>query len=213
MQQRARIRLGIFCLLASGILTVIGLYLRGPIIDQVTHTDAYVAGALASTHVYAWSLLIPSLVIQCFGWIALWAYVKDTPQEGLAFWGMVLSIIGNGLFLPFTGVIAFVSPAVAQLYIEGLPAAIGIVNSGLAGSFALPFLILSALTLLIGAILHSIVLWKSSLLPTWTALPYLWHALALTFIAPLSYAAEFSGGVCLLLTTAAITLNVWRQTK
>jgi hypothetical protein len=211
-QDAFRIRLGALALLASGVLSAVGLYLRGPIIDQATRPEAFSQAAVSPFHMAAWSLLLPSLVIQCFGFLALYAVVAHTPLDRLGFWGMVLSIAGNGLFLPFSGIIAFISPPVGQLYLGGQTNAIEIVNAGLAGLFAAPFFIGSALLLLVGSILVGLLLWRAPNLPRWTAIPYVLHALCLTFIAPYSYPLEFTGGILLLVSTAAIAWAIWQQT-
>lgn len=205
-----RVRAGISCLLASGILSVAGLHFRGPIVDQKSDPEAYVDNALLPTQPLAWAFLLPSLVLQPFGWLALWAFVRNTRHERAGFWGTVLSTAGNGFFLPAAGVIAFTSPAVGRLYRAGTKQAIDIADEGLAGRPALPFLMGSAALLVAGSFLHGLLLWRSPTLPRWTAVPYVWHALALTFVAPRSYAAERSGGVALLLTSAAITRAVWK---
>jgi len=205
-----RIRLGILCLLASGVLSVVGLRFRGPIVDQRSDPEAYVDNALLPTQPIAWSLLLPSLVLQPFGWLALWAFVRNTRHERAGFLGMVLSTAGNGFFLPAAGVIAFTSPAVGRLYRSGTKQAIVVADEGLAGRLALPFLMGSATLLVAGSGFHGILLWRSPKLPRWTAIPYVWHALALTFLAPRSYAAERSGAIALLLSSAAITRAVWK---
>mgnify|MGYP003438960035 CR=1 FL=1 len=71
------------------------------------------------------------LVIQLFGFIALYAYVKDTREDRLAFWGVMLSIAGNGLFLPSTGILAFADPTIARLVQAGNSEALAISASGI----------------------------------------------------------------------------------
>jgi len=208
----APIRLGALCLLASGVLSAVGLALRGPIINQAVDPQAFSTAAVSARHAAAWSLLLPSLCIQLFGFMALWAVVRGSRLEGLGLWQMVLSILGNALFLPFAGIIAFISPPIGQLYLGGTPAAMNVMNAGLAGGFATPFFILSAVLLLVGAILTGILLWRAPMLPTWTAIPYVLHALCLTFVAPFSYPLEFAGGLMLLATTIAITMAIWKCT-
>lgn len=210
---RTRTRLGIIFLFASGVLSVVGLQLRGPIIDQKTDPERFVAGALSPRHDAAWALLLTSLVLQPFGWFALWLHLRDAREERAVFWGTVLSTAGNGFFLPTAGVLAFTSPAVGRLYRAGTESAVEVADEGITGRLALPLLMGSAGLLVGGAALHSLALWRSPKLPRWTALPYLWHALALTFVAPRSYKAERSGGLALLLTSAAITRAVWRGTR
>lgn len=207
-----RIRLGALCFLASGILSMVGLIVRGPIIDQAVNPEAFSQAAVSSRHVLAWSMLLPSLVIQMFGFMGVFAFMARTKADRWAFHGMWMSVAGNGLFLPFAGIIAFITPAVARLYLAGQPEVIDIANAGLAGGFAMPFFILSAALLLIGSIAFSVAIWISGTLPKWSAVPYAIHALMLTFVAPFAYPLELTGGVLLLLTTAWITWAIWKQT-
>ncbi len=208
---RSRTRLGILWLLASGVLSVVGLQLRGPIVDQKVDPEGFVDGALSSRQPWAWALLLTSLVVQPFGWFALWGFVRETREERAGFWGTILSTAGNGFFLPTAGVIAFTSPAVGRLYRSGIPSALNIADDGITGRLSRPFLMGSAALLMVGSCLHGVVLWRSPKLPRWTAVPYVWHALALTFVAPRSYRAERSGGLALLVTSFAITRSVWRR--
>ena len=207
-----RIRVGMLGVLLPGVLSVIGLQLRGPIVDPEKFPDLFATVSLSTTHYAAWSLLLPSLVIQCFGWLALYHWLRDTAQERLAFWGTMLSMGGNLLFLPSVGVLAFISAEAAGLYTAGNQAALQIVVQGIQGPFALPFLMGSGLMLLAGVVLFTIVLWKSPKLPRWTAVPYLLHSLCLTIIAPQSYALERVGGLLLLIVSLAISIRVWRDT-
>ena len=101
---------------------------------------------------------------------------------------------------------AFAAPEVARLYVSGNTAVISVVQEGLGSEFVLWFLMGSAPPLFIGSLLFSILFWKSPLIPKWTAPVYFWHSIALTVFVPISYAAEFSGGVCLLLVAMALTV-------
>lgn len=205
-----RIKAGMACFALAGPLSVIGLYMRGPIIDQRFAPDAWAAGSATDSFALSWVFLLPNLIMQILGWIALWGAMRQSRFEGLAFWGMVLSIVGNGLFLPHTGVIAFVTPSLAELYLEGRTELVDVANQGLFGPLSLPFLIGSAFGLLAGAICHGLLVWREPSLPSWAALPYVLHALFLTFVAPHAYALEYTGGVLLLVSSAAIALAVWR---
>ena len=66
-----RVRLGLACLVASGVLSVIGLTLRGPIIDPGTAAEAFARGAASPSFAAAWFFLLLSLAVQGFGWLAL----------------------------------------------------------------------------------------------------------------------------------------------
>ena len=122
---------------------------------------------------------------------------------------MSLSILGNALFLPLAGVIAFATPEVGRLWLAGTTQALSVAQQGLVGPMALPFMIVSALLLLAGSVLIGLLLWRAPTLPRWTALPYVYHALALTFLARASYAAEYAGGLVLFVTSVAIARAAW----
>jgi hypothetical protein len=211
-----RIRLGMLCLLASGVLTVVGLTLRGPIVDPARFPAEFVAVSTSGTHYLAWSLLLPSLVIQCFGWLALYHWLRDSREERLAFWGTMLSIAGNLFFLPSVGVLAFLSEVASKAHAAGSPDALALVTAGIQGPFALPFLMGSGLTLLAGVVLFTVVLWRTPKLPRWIAPLYALHAVFLTVTAPQfqpwGYRLEKVGGALLLVVTAVIVARVWRDT-
>lgn len=207
-----RIRIGILCFLASGIFSAVGLPLRGPIVLPTANPQLWSDVALLSTHDLAWAILLPSLVIQLFGFLALYAFVKDTREDGLAFWGVMISIAGNALFLPSTGVLAFADPEIARQWQAGNAEVLAITTAPVEGALGGSILLGSGLLLLAGSALISVVLWRSPLLPRWTAIPYFIHALCLTIVALQSYLAEQLGGVLLLVITAAIALKVWQQT-
>jgi hypothetical protein len=209
-----RIRLGVAMLVLSGVMTIVGLALRGPnpVDGHGLDAAAFIAVSQASSHEWTWAILLLNLTLQIYAWMALWAFVRGTHEERAAFWGMVLSIAGNGLFLPIAGIVALTSPMVAELYLEGNEAVLGIVESAIFGPLALPLLVASAFALLFGAGLTAFVLWRSPLLPRWTAIPYFLHGLCLTFFAQVHYVLEFSGGPLLLASALGIAASVWRHT-
>ena len=210
-----RIRTGMVMFVVSGMLTIAGLALRGPnpVDGHGLDATAFVAVSLAPTHNFTWTFLLLNLTVQIFAWLALWAYLRETDQEPIAFWGMVLSIIGNGLFLPIAGIIALTAPMVAQLYQTGTPEALTIADSAIFGPLALPFLIMSAFALFFGAGLTALAIWRSATLPSWAAPLYFVHGLCLTFFAQVHYALEFSGGPLLFVSALAIAVAVWKNTS
>jgi hypothetical protein len=213
-RDRVRIRLGMVAFLLSGLLTIIGLWLRGPnpVDGHSLDAAAFVRVSLQPTHNLTWALLLTNLTLQIYAWIALWAFLRDSREEGLAFWGMVLSIAGNGLFLPIAGIIALTAPMVAELYAAGNTAALAIADGAIFGPLALPLLIASAFALLSGALLTALATWRSPLLPSWAVPLYALHALCLTFFAQVHFALEFSGGPLLLASAIGIATAFWRHT-
>lgn len=209
-----RIRWAMILFVLSGAMTVAGLWLRGPnpVEGHALDAEAFVRVSLAPTHNLTWAILLLNLVVQVFAWLGLWAFLRGSREERLGFWGMVLSVIGNGLFLPIAGIIAFTAPTVARLYSGGNAAALTIANDAVFGPLALPFLIASAFALLAGAAVTALAIWRSAALPRWAAVTYALHALCLTFFAQVHFALEFSGGPLLLASALGIAAAVWRRT-
>jgi len=210
----ARIRAGMIGFVASGVMTLVGLLLRGPnpVDGHSFDAAAFVAASLSPHYTLTWALLLANLTVQIFAWLALWGFVRGSRWERLGFWGMVLSITGNGLFLPVAGVIGLTAPTVARLYQAGDTGVLAIANGAVFGPLALTFLIASALSLLVGAVLTALLVWRVPGLPKWAAVLYGVHALCLTMFAQVHYALEFSGAPLLLVSSVAIAAAVWRMT-
>lgn len=209
-----RIRAGMVCLILSGLMTLVGLTLRGPnpVDGHAFDAQAFVRASLSPDYNLTWALLLTNLTLQIFAWLALWGFVRGSRWERLGFWGMVLSVTGNGLFLPVAGVIGLTAPTVARLYQAGDTAVLAIANGAVFGPLALSLLIASAVTLLAGALLTAVMIWRVPGLPRWAAVLYGLHALCLTMFAQVHYALEFSGAPLLLVSGIAVAVAVWRMT-
>lgn len=210
--RKKRIRAGAIMLVASAVLTVVGLLLRGPVIDVMADANAYALGAVSSRHVPAWTLLLPNLVLQLGAFMALFAYMEGGRADRWAFIGMVLSIAGNGLFLPSTGVIAFVSPTIGRMFLAGNPVVVEIANAGLAGALALPILAGSGLLLFLGSVFFGVAIWRSRTLPKLSSIPYVLHTLLITFAAAVSYGMELVGAGLYLWSALWLFGALWRGT-
>lgn len=208
-----KIRMGMLCFVIYGIMAAAGLPFRGPVVIPGENPELWAEVALLPSHDLAWAILLPALVIQLFGFFAYWAFMKDRPEGEMAFWGMVLSVAGNGLFLPSTGLLAFADPQAALLYQAGLTdEAIAVASAGVSGALSGSILAGSGIMLLIGSILIGITLWKSPLFPKWTSVLYILHAWALTLAVTLSYTVERIGGLLILVVGVVLTRIVWRET-
>ena len=209
-----RIRAGALSLFSSGVLTAIGLYLRGPnMVDITTDTQRIIEVASSSQHILAQVFLLPNLVIQLFGFWGLYAFLADTAVDRPAFWGAVLCIAANGFFLPFAGIVAFILPPVADLYLQGNTDVIQIYHQGLFSAFARPFLAGSAVLILVGALLFAIAIWRSGTLPKWAAVLFFLHAVGIGPAAEFSYAVEYTGALMLLVSATAISWGMWQGTR
>ena len=208
-----RIRCGAAALFASGLLTAVGLYLRGPnLVDITTDTQRIIEVASSSQHILAQAFLMPNLIIQIFGFWGLYAFLANTSVDRPAFWGAVLCIAANALFLPFAGIVAFIAPPVADLYLQGNTEVIQIYHQGLYSAFARPFLAGSALLILVGALFFAVAIWRSDRLPKWAGVLFFLHAIGIGPAAEFSYAVEYTGALMLLVSTTWIAWAIWRET-
>ena len=117
---------------------------------------------------------IVNLIFLLFGFQALRAFLERNSIDRWAFAGMVLSVIGLCLFLPFLAIFAFAAPVGGRFYLSGDPQAVNIISeaTGTSNTAALAFGGVSVLFSFFGAILFSMAIWRSGKLPKWSALAY-----------------------------------------
>lgn len=210
MTQTIKLRWGAFALLSSAILTLSGLLLRGPLIIDTANAQAFAESAASPNNLVAETFLPLSLVIQVFGFLGMYAYLEGPATQKSAFWGMVFSILGNGLFLPFAGVFAFATPIIGKLYLAGNTAVIQVAELTLGPGTGFAYLIASAFALIIGAILFAIAMWKINDFPRWMPVIYVIQAFGLSFGASIAYGFEIMGGILLMVFSIMFVLKVWK---
>jgi hypothetical protein len=196
MNQNTKLRWGAFALLLSAGLTVAGLYLRGPLVIDTSDARAFAESVVSPNNLFAETFLPLSLIIQLFGFLGMYAYLNKTETKS-SFWGMVFSLLGNGLFIPFAGVFAFAMPVVGKLYLDGNTDVIAVAQQTLGPGIGFAYLIASAFALMAGAILFAVSMRKNGL-PVWIPVIYVIQAFGLSFGASLAYPIEVSSGVLLL---------------
>jgi hypothetical protein len=131
------------------------------------------AAAFASTEwLVAHTLAIVAFTLLPLGLLGLHSSLQETAVERLAYWAVVLSIIGAGLTLPFYGGETYGLYAIGQETLRqqnadliGLAA---VVRSG-AG---LVMFVLGLLLLAAAAITVAIALWRSGTYSKWTGIPF-----------------------------------------
>jgi len=207
-----RIRFGVIAFMSTGLLTLVGLLLRGG--NEPASNDALAfanAAADGVTHL-GWMILFFGPVIQLFAFLAIWATLRGTRQEPLAFWGTMLSIAGNALYLPALGISAFVDYPVAKQVLAGNDDAIKIVRQAMFEGAGIQVLLLSATVLIVGVVVTSVAIWRSQVLPKWSSVPYTAQVLCLTVAAQFAYPIELTGGVLLMVSSIWIGSAMWRLT-
>lgn len=211
MNPSVKLRLGASALVVSALLTMIGLFLRGPLFTDVSDAQAFSESVASPNNLIAETFLPLSLIIQLFGFMGLYVYLDQPVAQKTAFWGMVFSIFGNGLFLPFAGVFAFAIPIAGKLYLEGNMDAVQVAALTLAPGTGLAYLMLSAFALIIGAVLFAIAMWKSDF-PPWLPVIYFIQAFGLSFGASIAYGFEITGGILLAVFSLIVGMKMWSRT-
>jgi len=203
-----RARIGALALPISGLVAASAALVPGiginPAVDPVGFAQAANYVGLANL------VGIVSLVFLLFGFQALHSFLEINSIDKWAFAGMILSLIGLGLFLPFLGTIAFAAPVAGRLYLSGDLQAVSIISEATSTSnpAALAFGGVSVLFSVLGAILFSMAIWRSGKLPKWSAFAY-------AISAPLNWtphyipALWFTGGMLLFGAGIGIARRIW----
>jgi hypothetical protein len=207
-----RIRLGAIAFILTGALSLVGLLLRGPNEPASEDVTAFAEAAADGVTHLGWMVLLFGPVVQVFAFLAIWGVLRGTKQEPLAFWGAMLSIAGNALYLPSLGITAFVDSPVAERILAGDPAAVEILREAMFEGAGIVVLLVSALVLIAGVVITSVAIWRSQVLPKWSAVPYAIQVFCLTIAAQFAYPIELTGGVLLMASSVWIGAAMWRVT-
>lgn len=210
MKHKTMLQYGAIALIVSAMLTLGGLLLRGPLINNVSNPQVFADWAVSPNNLLAETFLPLSLVIQLFGFLGIYAYLQKPETQSITFWGMVFSIFGNGLFLPFAGVFAFAMPIIGKLYLNGNTDAIHVAELTLAPGTGFAYLIASAFALTIGSALFAVSMRRHGL-PRWLTAMYFIQSFALSFGASIHYGLELTGGVLLTVCSFAIGIKMWKD--
>jgi hypothetical protein len=155
--------------------------------------------------------IIAGWILVMFGFLALYSYLANGPLERLAFIGLILSLAGVGLILPFMGVLTYIFPVGGRAYLEGQEGIIELLANGLTSSpLALGMLLVSSVIYTAGSIILGITIWRSGTLPKWLAVPYAVHAPLIPLGGPF-FLIEFLGTILLLMSGVGIAYSIRRQ--
>jgi hypothetical protein len=207
MTGTAKLRWGAFALILSAVLTLGGLLLRGPLITDLSDAQAFAESVASPNNQIAETFLPLSLIVQLFGFLGMYIYLDKPETQKTNFWAMVLSILGNGLFLPFAGVFAFAMPIVGKLYLAGEAGVLEVAAQTLGPGTGFAYLIASAFALTAGSVLFAMTMWRQGL-PRWLPIIYVIQAFCLSFGASIAYAFELTGGVLLLIFSLMFGLRM-----
>ena len=77
--------------------------MRGPLASPGGAPAWFAEVSSSPTLHLGWGLLLPSAMVQCFAWLALYRWRRDSSDERSAFWGMIVAIGSIIAFLPVAG--------------------------------------------------------------------------------------------------------------
>src|SRR5215207_9724892 len=168
------IRVGLFALPLSGAL--IAWSSLDPQPDQAEHPEAWARFVGSSyyllTHVVG---SMGSALLAIFGVFALGAYLANGRAGRLGLVAMVITVMGQALFLMVIGVSAFSAPGQGQAYLAGIEELDKLPPTFADTATAVTGLLLIVLTF-VGNVLLGVAVWRSGTLPTWAGV--LWVAAA-----------------------------------
>lgn len=113
-----RIKLGASALIISSILLFIAEVLQ-PRVIAYKHPEDFARVLSSFEYLVAQILFMLAFALYSCSAISIYKLLSYTRFHSLAFWGMVLSVIGVGLSMPSLGIDAIVLPLFGKLYLQG----------------------------------------------------------------------------------------------
>jgi len=192
---KKRILVSLWTFPISGLIAIVALLLRKFVNLPIGDISEWARDVVSRNYLTAQYLYILAYLIPFFGFWALYMYLAQRNKEKIAFWGLMGALLGTGLPLPTLGVLAYASPVMGNLYLQGntnLPQAINEIVMGSSMVMGMP----GAFLYIGGCILFGIGVWQSGTINKWAGVTLSLHGL---FIA-------FGSGVPLLLTLSWVLL-------
>lgn len=206
----ARIRLGAGAFMLSSLLIVIATILRGPFVDPSIDHTGFARWVSASTFFPGAVGFLVSLVLQVFGIMALYAFLSHSSVERLALVGMILTIVTYAVLIAVVGTFAFIFPTIGMLYLQGRQQVIDVAVTF--GTSFMVVLLIQAILFGLAALIISVAIWRSGMLPKWSALSYALAGLILAFAPPLPFIPELIGTILFTISIGGITWGIWQHT-
>jgi hypothetical protein len=164
-----RVRLGAVALAVAGILFFLYPSIR-PFSDEASLQGAAAFGSTA--WIVAHMMAMVAFTMLMLGLLGLYSALQKTPPERLAFWTIVVGIVGVGLTLPFYGGEAFGLHAIGQEALrQHSSSLVGLASEVRSGPQLIMFL-LGLLLVAVAAIMAAIVIWRSGVFRKWSGVPF-----------------------------------------
>lgn len=182
MQQpsRKRIIASLWTFPISGVTALAALFLRKFVNLPVGDLTEWANGVVSNNYLAAQYLYILAYVVPFFGFWALYMYLAHRQKERLAFWGLMGTLLGTALPLTTLGLLAYASPVIGRLYLEGellLPQVINDIAMGSSMVMGMP----GAFLYVGGCIAFGIAVWQSGTINPWAGVSLGMHSIFVAF--------------------------------
>ena len=177
---KKRILLSLWTFPISGFMAIVALLLRKFVNLPVGDIAEWARDVVSRSYLTAQYLYILAYVIPFFGFWALYMYLAHKSKERIAFWGLMGALLGTGLPLTTLGFLAYVSPVVGNLYLQGNTNLPLVINETVMGS-SMVMGIPGAFLYVGGCILFGIGVWQSGTINKWAGVALALHSLFIAF--------------------------------
>lgn len=194
-------QLGLWAIPAAGV--VLGAHWLFPEGPPTAEGAARHLTSIPTLIVQEYVLFLGGLLLLLFGLIALSAYLANAGVRTSAIVGMVVSVSGIALFLPFVGFPTLVTPTLGQAYLSGHPemgAAMQLLSPIPHGFRGWLFVqaVFALVVSIAGGIAMAVAIWRSGKFPRWAAVVFaIAFSLVMTdtpFVAWIGYVLLIAAG-------------------
>ena len=177
---KRRILVGLWTFPLSGITALVALLLRKFVNLPIGDITEWANSVASRNYLTAQYLYILAYVVPFFGFWALYMYLAQRQKERMAFWGLMGALLGTGLPLTTLGVLAYASPVIGRLYLQGethLPQVINEIAMGSSMVMGMP----GAFLYVGGCISFGVAVWQSGTINKWSGVALALHGLFVAF--------------------------------
>ncbi len=174
------VRWGLWTLPVSGVIYVAGYLVNRGLPNPAAGAVACMTAFGAPEFACGSLINLAGLLLNPFGFVALYAYLVGAGPSRAAVGGLILNVLGLAMSLVGYGVIVFDLTLLGQLYTQGkAPAVVGFAVA--TNPVFVGFMLLAGLVYVIGSLLFSVALWRGQASPKWVAVAFTLSAVFLCF--------------------------------
>lgn len=205
---RIRARLGAVAFGVAGILFVLYPAIR-PFSDETSLLGAAAFGSTA--WIVAHMLAMVGFTLLMLGLLGLYSRLHQTSLERLAFWTLVVGLIGVGLTLPFYGGEAFGLHAIGQEALRQHSPSLGGLAASVRSGPQLIMFLLGLLTIAVAGVMVAILISRSRVFQRWSGIPF---AVAFALFIPQFFGTQpirVAHGLLITIGCLWIAVELWRK--